>query len=161
MLSIEKCSAPENTFLEKYLSNRNYVDCYTTTLDKQISFSEFIFAFYTTWLFKVEQFILTRIAKKPSSDVEARKLANAKIDKFAAWTVEARSENEILLCDFVGRTRSWLRVEKAGAATKLYFGSAVVPAKGSGSLDFGFRVLLGFHQIYSVLLLYFAKRKLL
>lgn len=161
MLSIEKCSAPEGAFLEKYLLDGNYVDCYTTTIDKQISFPEFIFAFYTTWLFKVEQFILTRIARKPSSDVEARQLANGEIDHFAAWAVEARSENEILLCDFVGRTRSWLRVEKAGAATKLYFGSAVVPAKGSGSLDFGFRALLGFHQVYSVLLLYFAKRKLL
>lgn len=161
MLSIEKCSAPEGTFLEKYLLDGNYVDCYTTTLDKQISFSEFIFAFYTTWLFKVEQFILTRIAKKPSSDVEARQLAHGEMGHFAAWTVEARSENEILLCDFVGRTRSWLMVEKAGAATKLYFGSAVVPAKGSEKLDFGFRALLGFHQIYSVLLLYFAKRKLL
>lgn len=161
MFSIEKCSPPKNTFLEKYLIDGNYVDCYTTTIDKQVSFSEFIFAFYTTWLFKTEAFILTYTVRKPSSDVEAKKLANDEVDKFAAWTVESRSENEMLMCDFVGRTRSWFMVENDEDKTKLYFGSAVVPKKGSVNLDFGFRALLSFHQIYSVLLLYFAKRKLL
>lgn len=161
MLSIEKCPPPENSFLEKYLMNGNYVDCYTTTIDKQISFPEFIFGFYTTWLFKTERLILKLLVNKPSTDLQARQVSNAGINRFAAWTVENRNENELLMCDFLNRTRSWLRVEKAGAVTKLHFGTAVVPAKGSGSLDFGFRAMLGFHQIYSVLLLYFAKRKLL
>lgn len=160
MLSIEKCSAPENTFLEKYLIDRNYVDCYVTTIDRQVSFSEFIFAFYTTWLFKVEAFILKYTVKKSSSDIEAKKLANAEVDKFAAWTVENRNQNEMLMCDFVGRTRSWFMIEKVEAKTKLYFGSAVVPKKRGEGLGFIFILLLGFHQIYSVLLLYFAKRKL-
>lgn len=90
-----------------------------------------------------------------------KKLASADIEQFAAWTVEARGENEILLCDFLSRTRSWLMVEKAGDETKLYFGSAVVPQKRGGGLGAISVLLLGFHQIYSVLLLYFAKRKLL
>lgn len=70
-------------------------------------------------------------------------------------------DNELLLCDFVGRTHSWFMVEKDEAKTKLYFGSAVVPQKRGAGLGFIFVALLGFHQIYSVLLLYFAKRKLL
>jgi len=160
MLSIEKIFAPENTFLKKYLIDGNYVDCYVTTIDKQISFPEFVFAFYTTWLFKTEAFILTYTVRKPSSDLEAKKLANAEIDKFAAWTVEDRNENQILMCDFVGRTRSWFMVEKAGVKTKLYFGSAVVPKKRGEGLGFIFIILLGFHQIYSILLLWFAKSKL-
>ena len=160
MFSIEKTSVPENTFLEKYLIDGNYVDCYVTTIDKQVSFSEFVLAFYTTWLFKVEAFILTYTVRKPSSDVEARKLANAEIDKFAAWTVENRNEKELLMFDFVGRTRSWFMVEKDEAKTKLYFGSAVVPKKRGEGLGFIFIILLGFHQMYSILLLYFAKRKL-
>ncbi|MBL8090288.1 MAG: hypothetical protein JNJ43_08165 [Anaerolineales bacterium] len=160
MFSIEKIPAPENTFLKNYLVDGNYVDCYTTTIDKQISFSEFVFAFYTTWLFKTEAFILTYTVRKPSSDLEAKKLANAEIDKFAAWTVEDRNENQILMCDFVGRTRSWFMVEKAGVKTKLYFGSAVVPKKRGEGLGFIFIILLGFHQIYSILLLWFAKSKL-
>ena len=53
------------------------------------------------------------------------------IEKFAAWHVENRSENEILMCDFRGRTRSWLMVAPVStvsdARTRLYFGSAVVP----------------------------------
>lgn len=161
MLSIEKCSTPENTFLKNYLMNGNYVDCYTTTVDKQVSFSEFVFAFYTTWLFKVEAFILTYTVRKPSSDVEAKQLSKAEIDKFAAWTVEDRNENQILMCDFVSRTRSWLMIENAGDKTKLYFGSAVVPKKRGEGLGSIFILLLGFHQVYSVLLLYFAKQKLL
>jgi hypothetical protein len=160
MFSIEKIFAPENTFLKNYLIDGNYVDCYVTTIDKQISFPKFIFSFYTTWLFKVEAFILTYTVRKPSSDLEATKLANAEIDKFAAWTVESRSENQILMCDFVGRTRSWLMVEKVGVKTKLYFGSAVVPKSRGAGLGFIFILLLGFHQVYSILLLYFAKSKL-
>ena len=159
MFSVEKCSPPKDTFLENYLINGNYVDCYVTTIDKQISFSEFVFAFYTTWLFKVEAFILTYTVRKPSSDVEAKKLSNAEIDKFAAWTVEARSEKELLMCDFVSRTRSWFMLEQLEDKTKLYFGSAVVPKKRGEGLGFIFNLLLGFHQIYSVLLLYFAKQR--
>ncbi|MFN3492271.1 MAG: hypothetical protein ACK40V_08645, partial [Anaerolineales bacterium] len=60
----------------------------------------------------------------------------------------------------MSRTRSWLMVENAGAKTKLYFGSAVVPKKRGEDLGFIFVLLLGFHQIYSILLLYFAKTKL-
>lgn len=160
MLSIEKCSPPKNTFLENYLLTGNYVDCYVTIIDKQASFSEFIFAFYTTWLFKTEALILKYTVRKPSSDFEAKQLANAEIDKFAAWTVEARSENELLMCDFVSRTRSWFMVEQVEDKTKLYFGSAVVPKKRGEGLGFIFILLLGFHQIYSVLLLYSAKQKL-
>ena len=159
MLSIEKIPAPENTFLKNYFLDGNYVDCYVTTIDKQISFPEFIFAFYTTWLFKTEAFILTHTVKKPSSDVEAKKLANAEVDKFAAWTVESRSENQMLMCDFVGRTRSWFMAENVEDKTKLYFGSAVVPKKRGEGLGFIFIILLGFHQIYSILLLWSAKSK--
>lgn len=75
MLPIEKCPAPEDTFLRNYLIQGNYIDCYTTAIAKQVSFPEFIFAFYTTWLFKIEAFILTFTARKPSSDVEAKKVS--------------------------------------------------------------------------------------
>ena len=97
---------------------------------------------------------------KPSTDVEAHQLADGTADKFAAWTVESRSDNELLLCDFIRRTRSWLMVKNDGARTQLYFGSAIVPKTGETSLKLGFRALLGFHQIYSVLLLASAKSKL-
>jgi hypothetical protein len=166
MLSIEKCPAPANTLLSKYSMSGAYTDCYWTGVPGRVSFSEFIFAFYTTPLFKLERFILKLFVTKPSTDIQARQLAEASCETFAAWHVEARSEKEILMCDFRGRTRSWLMLvpaDKAGR-TQLYFGSAVIPKQnartGKLSHGFGYQALLGFHQIYSVLLLYSAKLRM-
>ena len=164
MFDIEKCVVPANALLDAYSMDGNYVDCYTTEVSGQISLAEFIFAFYTTFIFKVERFILQWTVNKPSTDVDARQLAEHAAERFAAWRVENRSESEILMCDFVERTRSWLMVVPDGTRTRLYFGSAVVPARNSNhekpTLEFRFRALLGFHKIYSVMLLYFAALRL-
>jgi len=93
-------------------------------------------------------------------------LVQGDIDSFAAWNVEARKDNELLMCDFGGRARSWFMVNPinlSGGQTQLYFGSAVVPVRNPKtrelSIEFVYRVLLGFHQIYSVLLLQSAKTR--
>jgi hypothetical protein len=96
-------------------------------------------------------------------------LADGEAERFAAWDVENRSENEMLLCDFVGRTRSWLMTVPIktvnGDRTQLYFGSAVVPRRnpktGELTLGFGYQALLGFHKVYSGLLLYSAVLRIL
>jgi len=165
MLSIMKCPAPLNTFLHSYEANGAYADCYWTEIAREVSFPEFIFAFYTTPLFKLERFILTWTVAKPSTDKLARELAACERETFAAWWVEKRGEREILMCDYQGLTRSWLSVVSVGdSGTRLYFGSAVVPRQdtktGKSSLGFVFQILLGFHRIYSVLLLYSARRNL-
>jgi len=168
MYSIEKCRVPANTMLDKYSMNGAYADCYLTETPGQVSFSEFIFAFYTTPLFRLERLILKLAVSKPSTDIQARQLADGTTEKFAAWHVEDRSENEILMCDFAGHTRSWLMTipvsTVSGTRTQLYFGSAVVPKRkpetGESSLGFGFQALLGFHKVYSVLLLYSAKSRI-
>jgi hypothetical protein len=168
MLSIEKCLVPANTMLDKYSMNGAYIDCYSTEIPGQVAFPEFIFAFYTTLLFKLERFILKLTVSKPSTDNQASQLASSVSDKFAAWHVEDRSENEILMCDLRGRTRSWLMVAPVSTVsktrTRLYFGSAVIltpnPKMGDPSLGFGFQLLLVFHKLYSVLLLYSAKSRL-
>ena len=53
---------------------------------------------------------------------------------------------------------------KYGAQTRLYFGSAVVPVKntktGRSSLGLGSHALLWFHKIYSVVLLFSARSRL-
>jgi hypothetical protein len=168
MLSIEKCIVPGNAMLANYSMEGTYTDCYVTEIPGRISLAEFIFAFYTTFIFKLERFILKWMVSKPSVNTQARQLADGDIEKFAAWHVEHRSENEILMCDFRGRTRSWLMVTPlstvSGTRTRLYFGSAVVPIRssktGALSLGFGFEALLGFHKVYSVLLLHFAKTRI-
>ena len=165
MLSIEKCPVPANTSLHKYSINGAYTDCYLTEIPGRVSFPEFVFAFYTTPLFRLERLILGLAASKPSSDIQARHVADGLSEKFAAWYVEDRKEDEILMCDFRGRTRSWLMTIPVstvnGFRTQLYFGSAVVPKRnpktGELSLELGFQALLGFHKIYSILLLYFAR----
>lgn len=51
------------------------------------------------------------------------------------------------------------------ALTRLYFGSAIVPIRNSKtgklSLGFGYQALLGFHKVYSALLLHFAKSSIM
>jgi hypothetical protein len=65
------------------------------------------------------------------------------------------------MCDRYERTRSWFRiVPKDGACTLLQFGSAVAAA-GAGRRIGGFRLLLGFHVVYSQLLLHAAKGALM
>jgi hypothetical protein len=168
MFSIETSPVPTNAMLKTYSGNGAYVDCYVTEISGQVSFGEYIIAFYTTPLFRLERFILTWVVSKPSTDKQVRQLADGEVEQFAAWRVENRSENEILMCDFVGRTRSWLMTvpinTASGTRTQLYFGSAVVPKlnsrTGKQSLGFRYQALLRFHKVYSVLLLYSAKLRL-
>lgn len=146
-----------------------YTDSFAIRTDRPVDISQFVFAFYTTKLFKLERVILKYLVAKPSTDAQAELLANGAIESFAAWSVEARSYDQLLMCDFRGRTRSWFMVEPNRAdtghsSTLLRFGSAVVPIKdaktGLMGLGPGFNVLLGVHRLYSRALLSAASRRL-
>jgi len=168
MGSIKSSPLPEEALLRQYLRDGHYTDCYSTDISRAITQSQYIAAFYTTFLFKVERFILRWAVSRPSTDSEAVQLAEKQRDSFAAWSVEARDSDQLLLCDFQGRTRSWLMVEpmppEQAPRTRLYFGSAVVRNRKNESerrfSTFGFGVLLGFHRLYSIALLYSAKKRL-
>jgi hypothetical protein len=164
--SISACELPSSALLRKYVDTGAYTDCYVTEITTSVSQAEYVEAFYTTAVFKLERLILRWLVAKPSSDSDARRLANAEIDSFAAWSVEDRAPNQLLLCDFQHRTRSWLMVapiESGDAGTRLYFGSAVVPVRersGEAALGFTFSALLGFHKLYSRILLRAARSRL-
>ncbi len=168
MLSVEKCNLPKNSLLSTYRTDGAYTDCYVTEIGRKISQVEYIRAFYTTTIFKTERTILNWALSKPSTDEEARLLAEGKVQTFAAWDVEARRDDQILLSDYRGRTRSWLMSEPSfnenEDSTKLYFGSAVVSIRSrkTGKLRMGlsFGVLLQFHKLYSQALLSSAKSRL-
>lgn len=168
MLSIEPCPIPDGALLTKYLRDGTYTDCYMTDIRGSVSLEQYVLAFYTTRVFKLERLILKVAASRPSTDDQARQLAAGSIDTFAAWYEEARNENQLLMSDFRHRTRSWLMVvPMAGDSTmrtRLYFGSAVVPVENPGTgrleLGFGFRALLGFHRLYSKVLLCTARSRL-
>jgi hypothetical protein len=168
MSAIQTCELPPGALLRSYLSGGAYADCYFTEVARPVSHAEYVEAFYTTAVFKLERLILTWLFGRPSTDVQANQLASGVLNSFAAWSVEGRSANQLLLSDFRGRTRSWLMtaaVENAATpTTRLYFGSAVVPVvsgrSGQATLGFGFRSLLGFHKLYSRVLLRAARGRL-
>lgn len=131
-----------------------------------VTLADFVAAFYTTWLFRLERWILRFLVARPSTDEEAGQLARGERDKFAAWSVEARAADQLLICDFTGRTRSWLMVAaiEGSPGTRLYFGSVVVPVRdpetGERSLGPAHGPLIGFHKVYSRLPLDAAARRL-
>lgn len=168
MNAIQTGELPPLALLRHYQVQRAFTDCYFVDVPGVIGHARFVEAFYTTPVFKVERFILRWLARKPSSDQQARELATGARDRFAAWTVEARAADQLLMRDFMGRTRSWLMCAESPQAgptrTRLYFGSAVVPhhasASGQGRLNGLFRALMGFHRLYSRVLLRAAVSRL-
>lgn len=170
MSRVQSCPLPEASLLEPYRARGAYADCYCTEVDGAVSQAAFVEAFYTTALFKVERRLLAWFAARPSSDRQARQLAEGGATSFAAWRVEARTADQLLLADITGRTRSWLMVMApggtgAGQRTRLCFGSAVVPRRGAGPgrrrMGWSFHALLGFHKLYSKLLLEAARSRVL
>lgn len=155
---------PPNALLRKYRDAGAYADCYATEIAARVSHAEYVEAFYTTFVFKLERLLLKRFLAKPSTDDEARRLARGELDSFAAWTVEGRAPDQLLMADFMGRTKSWLMVEPIGdTRTRLYFGSAVVPTRdkaGKPTMGSPFNALLGFHKLYSRVLLASAAAKI-
>jgi len=75
MTTVEKCDLPESSLLLEYRNNGAYTDCYTVHVDKMISQTEYIRAFYTTIVFKAERKLLKWAVSKPSTDEEATKRA--------------------------------------------------------------------------------------
>jgi hypothetical protein len=165
LLKIISSPLPDNALLNKYRTENGYTDCYTTDISIPVSQTQYVYAFYTSFVFKLERFILKWAVTKPSTDSQAQQLANGKIDKFAAWSVEARTEDQLMMSDFLGRTKSWLMVAPSKTGTRLYFGTGIAPVVDSktsqSSIGFGFHALLGFHKLYSVILLYSAKLRLI
>lgn len=157
---------PANALLAKYTSTGGYTDCFTTDILRRVSHAEFVEAFYTGSLFKLERLLLGVLLSKPSTDLQAQQLASGKLNEFAAWRVEARADDQLLMCAIDGRTRSWLMVSAAEVpgGTRLYFGSAVVRVRnastGKSEMGVVFKALLGFHKLYSRALLSAAARRL-
>jgi hypothetical protein len=168
MTRVAPCPLPRGSLLQRYADGAGYVDCYRVASPAAVRLPTYVEAFYTTPLFKLERLVL-RLLARGSTDAQARQLGLGERDAFAAWTVEARADDQLLLCDYLGRTRSWLMVETLDQseppASWLYFGSAVVPARTAGSSTpkpgATFTALLGFHRIYSRALLGAARRRLL
>lgn len=157
-MQIEETSAPEGSLIAPFAAAEgHYADAFRIA-DFTAELPDFIQAFYTTPLFKAERLVLRVTGGLRSSDAEAAALAGGDVARFAAWTVEGRGVDEILLGDISGRTKSWLSV----AGGDLWFGSVVVPVERRGKLVLGpvFDSLVGAHKLYSRMLLASAAGKL-
>jgi len=169
MSTVQACELPPQALLRRYLEQGAYADCYMVDVDHPVSQAEYVEAFYTTRVFKLERLLLAWFASRPSTDRQVRDLANERLNAFAAWNVEARVGGQLLMSDMHQRTRSWLMCAPVAGGTaggtRLYFGSAVVPIKvarpgAAPQMGFGFRALLGFHKLYSKVLLRAAASRL-
>jgi hypothetical protein len=154
---------PDQALLSRYRERQAFTDCYIADVPHEVSLARYVEAFYTTPLFKAERIVLLLVGKL-SSDDDARVMARGESDRFAAWTVEGRMDDQILLCDFLGKTRSWLMRAPCPGGTRLYFGTAVLPqrvsATGEASLGWAFRLMLVFHRLYAPALLSAAASRL-
>lgn len=166
--SVKSCPMPPEALLGRYQKSGFHTDCYCIEIPVSVSQEQYVMAFYSTALFQLERFILKWTVSRPSTTAQLERLAAGEGNEFAAWSVEDRTDNQLLLSDYRGRTRSWLmsiQLEaETGGHTRLYFGSAVVPVRnqqtGKQGLGFAYKALLGFHKIYSVALLSRAATRL-
>jgi hypothetical protein len=160
MPSVESAPLPAGALLEAYARANAYTHCYCIKLRRNVTLAEFMTAFYTTPVFRLERWLLAHMLGLRSTDQQAQELAQGKRSTFSAWHVEARDSNQALLA--AGHTRSWLMVAslatESGEGTALFFGSAVV-ARQRGGFGWRFSALLGFHKLYSRVLLGGAGRR--
>jgi hypothetical protein len=161
MPDVQAVPLPTRSLLKGHARQGAYTDCHAVRLEATVTLAGFVAAFYTTPLFRVERLLLG-LAGHRSSDAQAAALAAGRSERFAAWTVEARAPEQLLMA--AGRTRSWFMTHSEGGATLLHFGSAVIPRRGRAGapprMGWEFRALLGFHRLYSRLLLGAAARRL-
>ena len=154
---------PAQALLSRYADAGAYTDCFAAEIGRPVSQAKFVEAFYTSPAFMIERMVLGLFLAKPFSHAQARQLAAGELSVVSAWRVEDRNASELLMCDFLGRTRSWLMVAATSEqSTCLYFGSAVVPGKGLGRpvVAMVSKALLGLHKLYSRVLLGSARRRL-
>jgi hypothetical protein len=130
-----------------------------THVPGSVTLPDYVTAFYTTPIFRTERALL-RLAGRPSTDAEARAVAEGTQDDFAVWTNPIRAENELLMQERSGATASWFMVQAEGDQTALFFGSTVRPKSGGSEMPFTFKALLGVHNAYSRILLASAARRI-
>ena len=155
--AVAAAELPVGALLERYRAEGGHVDCYVAQVPRAVDLGQLITAFYTSAAFRPERWLLGVVLGKRADDGDVARLAAGETTHFSAWTVEARSDDQILLCDYQSRTRSWLMVLPIAGGTLLHFGSAVVPQKRRVD-RLVFSALLGFHRWYSRALLKGAVR---
>lgn len=165
---ISECALPDRSVLhpshERYSSEYHYTDSFMYESTENISFESFIHSFYVSKVFKLERFLLRLFLRKSITDGMAEELAKGERDNYAAWNEEYRNDNQLLMADITGSTKSWFMVEKHSNGCKLYFGTVVMSKKDKAGQPKSPMPLFSWtvpaHKFYSKALLWSAKKQL-
>lgn len=161
MTKVSTQPLPDDALLQRYNDGSgHYTDCFMAQYPRRITLPQFVEAFYTAPLFKAERLILRFAVNRPSTDEEAANIAQGNATKFAAWDLEDRQQNQLLMCDFAAKTRSWFMIRDHGDGTQLFFGSAVVVNPKTGKLGPLIGLTTWLHVAYSRALLRGAVKRL-
>lgn len=172
-MPIQQQAVPSDSLLKTYQGGARpehwglQADCFAVVVDAPVTLNDFIVAFYTSPVFRLERLILRTLAGAPSSDSDVQSVADGSGTSFAVWRVGERTATQLLMCDRYEKTRSWFQVVpmECGDATVLRFGSAISSSRNRETkiLSTGrwFRWLMGFHVLYSRVLLSAARHRLM
>ncbi|MEM8579120.1 MAG: hypothetical protein AAGF60_14825 [Pseudomonadota bacterium] len=148
-MAVVEIDVPAGTLLAPLARDAGvYVDAFEAEVEGA-ALAAFVEAFYSQPLMRAER-VLLAAAGMPSGALDVAALASGDAQRFAAWDVEGRRADELLLKDRSGATLSWLMVGPGAVR----FGSAVVKM---GPVA---RALIGPHRLYSRLLLAGAVQRL-
>lgn len=156
---------PASALLRAYAERGAQVDCQMLLLPRQVSLHEYLLAFGNSPLFRLERALLS-LAGRGSSAADVRALAEGRLQRFALWTVEARTRDQLLMAVDGGRIRSWWMAAPVaspdGCGTQLLFGSALLPRpSGDGRPGHGLAgAVSGLHRFYARRLLNATARRL-
>lgn len=165
-MSVVSVDLPDGALLEAYERLEGaYTDCFTVQVPREVTLADFIRAFFSTPVFRVERLILRLFASAKNTEDEVDRLASGSGNRFAMWQVENRYDRQLLMRVGDGPIRTWLMVGTTQkSATPLYFGSAVLPnaedSQGKPIIGRSIRALMGFHILYSRVLLWSTARRL-
>src|SRR5271169_6890397 len=101
MFGVAQESPPDDALLKTHRGGVSpdrwgrYTDCFSIDVDRQVSLADFVFAFYTSPLFRIERLILRILAGAPSSDADVRALADGSASSFAVWYVGERTATQL------------------------------------------------------------------
>ncbi len=161
---IRKTTLPAHAMLSRYADGTaSYTDCFAYDYAGPVDLENFLNAFFNSWVFRLERFILKAAARVTISDEDTANFAAARSDRMGLWTAQDRDESQVLTIVGQGPIHSWWMVEPKGERTRLYFGSAIRPMTAKdGSQRMNPAAKYGGlpHRIYARILLAVAARKL-
>ena len=73
---------PAESLLQSYREAGAYTDCYWIEITAAVAQADYVEAFYTTWVFKLERRLLAWFIAGPSTDAQARALGRSERDTF-------------------------------------------------------------------------------